>query len=64
MRVDFLKGDELDDIAIGGDNIHLLRLERMDGNDWWGCIYLKDGRSLRLSFYVEKRSLSVTGEWE
>ena len=63
-RVDFEKADELDDLAIGGDLIRMVRLERMAGNHFWGAIYMRDGRDLRLSFWVEKRSLAVTAEWE
>lgn len=62
-RVDFDRNG-LDDLAIGGDLISMLRLERMSGNSFWGAVYMRDGRSLRLSFNIEKRSLRVTAEWE
>lgn len=66
LRIDFEKdGWHMDDIAIGGDHIHMLRLEDMGNGSFWGCIMLKDGRELRLNFYAEKKGqLSATGEWE
>ena len=64
LRVDFEKGDALDDLAIGGDHVHMVRLERMDGGYFWGCIYLRDGRTLRLSFGAKARKLDVIAEWE
>ena len=65
LRVDFEDGGfALDDLAIGGDLIHMLRLERMSGDSVWGKVYLRDGRSLRLSLHIEKRSLKMNAEWE
>jgi hypothetical protein len=66
LRVDFeADGASLDDVAIGGEHIHLLRLEDMGEGSFWGRITLKDGRALVLSFYAEKKGvLSATAEWE
>ena len=66
-RIDYDDGSDtaLDDLAIGGDHVHMVRLERMDGDCFWGCIYMRDGRTLRLSFGANKgRKLEVTAEWE
>lgn len=65
-RVDLEKdGASVDDIAISGDLISMFRLERMDRDQFWGCVYMLDGRTLRFSFDGSKaRSLNVTAEWE
>ena len=39
-------GGNLDDLAISGEQIELLRLARMDDSTAWGRIYMRDG-----SFY-------------
>lgn len=66
-RIDFTTGDlstggALDDLAISGDQIKLLRLERMSNDTAWGRIYMNDGRDVVLRFYVAKRSLVITAE--
>lgn len=65
LRVDFeADGYALDDLAIGGAHIHLLRLEDMGDGAFWGAIHLKDGRTLTLSFYAERKGLlKAGGEW-
>lgn len=64
LRVDFEKGAALDDLAIGGDHVHMVRLERMGAGEFWGCVYMKDGRTLRLSFGAKGRKIDVIAEWE
>lgn len=58
-RVDLDKNGDLDDLAISGEFIQMLRLERIDSDYMWGRIYLKDGNEIELSFGVSKKSLSV-----
>jgi len=65
-RIDFEKGDldsagEVDDLAISGSEIQMLRLERMDTGHVWGAIYFNDGSEVRLSFHSKGR-LSMTAE--
>jgi hypothetical protein len=66
-RIDFTTGDlstggDLDDLAISGDQIKMLRLERMSGSSAWGRIHMIDGRDIVLRFSVAKRSLVITAE--
>ena len=68
-RIDFSTGDlasggDLDDLAITGDQIQMLRIERMSSGTAWGRIYMNDGRDVVLRIYVEKRSLAITAEEE
>lgn len=65
-RIDFEKdGRRVDDIAISGELISMFRLEAMDRDQFWGAVFMRDGRSFRLWFDGSKaRSLKVTGEWE
>jgi hypothetical protein len=65
-RIDFDDSGppRLDDLAIGGDHIELLRLERMNRNHFWGEVTLRDGRRLRLSFWAPKGRLDVIAEEE
>ena len=58
---DVVVGD-LDDLAISGDQIKMLRLERMSGSSAWGRIHMIDGRDIVLRFSVAKRSLVITAE--
>lgn len=39
----------LDDVAI--ENVEMFRLERMDKNAWWACVYLEDGK--RITFWLQ-----------
>jgi len=65
-RIDFSSGGlisgDLDDLAISGDQIKMLRLERMSGDSAWGRIYMNDGQDVVLRFCVAKRSLVITAE--
>lgn len=47
--------DGADDIAISGDMIEGVHIERMHAGHVWGCITLKDGRRLILSFTAKRR---------
>lgn len=67
VRIDFENGDlesagDLDDLAIAGEEITMLRLERMDPNHFWGSVALKDGTEIRLSIWSSKGKLSFTAE--
>lgn len=58
-------GRHVDDVAISGDLIRMFRLEAMDRDQFWGAVYLRDGRDLRFWFDGSMaRSLKVTAEWE
>jgi hypothetical protein len=66
-RVDFKFGDlqsggDLDDLAISGDLIEMVRVERMSGDSCWGMIYMKDGQHIRLSWSSSKGKLAITAE--
>ena len=66
-RVDFKSGDlqdggDLDDLAIAGDLIEMVRVERMSDNSCWGMIYMKDGQHIRLSWSSSKGKLAITAE--
>lgn len=67
-RIDFTTGDlstcgALDDLAISGDQIKLLRIERMSDDTAWGRIYMNDGKDVVIWFSVAKRrSLIITAE--
>ena len=66
-RVDFKSGDlqsggDLDDLAISGDLIEMVRVERMSGDSCWGMIYMKDGQHIRLSWSSSKGKLAITAE--
>ncbi len=65
-RVAFDADDyHFDDIAISGDLVQMVRLERMENDTFWGAIHLRDGRSLTLSFHASKaRKLEAAAEWE
>ncbi len=53
-RID-MKDDSLDDLAISGDMIAGLRMERMSADHIWGRVDLVDGRSFVLSFGPEPK---------
>lgn len=55
--------DLLDDLAISGDHIKLLRLEDM-GEGFWGRIYMHDGSDIVLSIGAKRRRVSVIVERE
>lgn len=54
---DLDSGGSLDDLAISGELINMLRLERMDTGVFWGRIYMKNGPDYVLGFHVSKRAL-------
>lgn len=56
---DLWSGGALDDLAISGDLIQMLRLERMDTGVFWGRIYMKDGPDYVLGFHIEKHALKA-----
>jgi hypothetical protein len=68
-RIDLERGDletggDLDDLAISGEHIKLLRIERMSDHSAWGRIYMNDGRDVVLRFGVGKGKLVMTAEGE
>jgi hypothetical protein len=65
-RIDCETGDAsdgaLDDLAITGDQIDMLRLERMSDDTFWGAIHMKDGTGYTLKIWAEKRKLAFNIE--
>lgn len=55
--------DLLDDLAISGDHIKLLRLEDM-GEGFWGRVYMHDGSDIVLSIGAKRSRVSVIVERE
>ena len=55
-------GGDLDDLAISGDHISLLRIERMSSGSCWGRIYMKDGGDIVLGWSAERGKLAVSAE--
>lgn len=55
--------DLLDDLAISGDHIKLLRLEDM-GEGFWGRVYMHDGSDIVLSIGAKRNRVSVIVERE
>lgn len=60
-RID-LDDNGLDDLAISGELIEMLRLERMGPGHFWGRIYMKDGNHVEMTFWAKRSKLSVTAE--
>lgn len=54
-RIDMDEGTSihLDDLAISGDLIQMVRIERMSDGVVWGAIYLKDKREITLHFKAD-----------
>lgn len=63
-RIDLDSKGGLDDLAISGDLITMVRLERMDKGGFWGAVYFRDGRDLRMWFSADKGKLAVSAEFE
>ena len=64
-RVAFDADDyHVDDIAISGDLVRMVRLERMSADAFWGAIHMHDGRSLTFYFHAKARRLEASAEWE
>ena len=61
-RIDFERdGESVDDLAISGDLVSMVRLERMSGTSVWGAVYMKDGRQFTI-WLTSGRSLRFKGE--
>lgn len=60
VRIDYddypAQGDQLDDLAISGDEIEFVQIERMSDGVCWGRIEIKNGRSVVLCWSAEKRN--------
>mgnify|MGYP001577781929 CR=1 FL=1 len=49
---------ELDDIVV--PDVKLFRMERMDSNYWWVCLYTKDGREIHMDLLPEQNGITLT----
>lgn len=56
---DLDQGGSLDDLAITGDHIKMLRIERMSDGSCWGRIYTNDGPDIVLGWSAQKNKLRM-----
>lgn len=52
----------LDDLAISGELIEMLRLERMADNHFWGRVYMRDGNHIELGIYAKRQRISIDAD--
>lgn len=61
-RIDLDEEGELDDLAIDGSLVKMVRLERLSGNSFWMRLYMHDGNDLVLSLHTNKALVRATIE--
>lgn len=49
---------QLDDICVPA--IRVLRMERMDANYWWMCLYMADGREIHMDLVADQSGMTLT----
>lgn len=49
---------DLDDVTVSG--VKTFRMERMDHNYWWLCLYTEDGREIHMDLVVDQSGMVLT----